>query len=314
LGNTASGKWATIAGGYNITVTGRYAAVGGGMFNTAGIYATVGGGYSNTAGGVGATVGGGYYNTASGIGATVGGGSFNLASGQYATVPGGYWNTAQGDYSFAAGRRAKANNPGCFVWGDSTNDDVTCSTNDRTVFRSSGGCYIYTRADLSIGVHVAAGGSSWTSPSDRSRKENFRPVDTQALLENLATIEISTWNYKGQDPSIRHIGPMAQDFNNLLPDLGGEGEDYINSLDADGVTLAAIQGLYERMQALEAENAALRAENEAQQAQIDDLAARLEALESRTASSKTLLWPGLLLGGLVLAWAVRRQEGWGGGQ
>jgi len=54
---------------------------------------------------------------------------------------------------------------------------------------------------------------------------------------------METWNYKAQDPSIRHIGPMAQDFYGAFS--YGEDNKYINTLDADGVALAAIQGLYE---------------------------------------------------------------------
>jgi hypothetical protein len=122
-------------------------------------------------------------------------------------------------------------------------------------------------------MYLSSGGGSWNSLSDRNKKENLRPVDGQALLQSLAAIPISTWNYKGQNASIRHVGPMAQDFNALLPDLGGEGETYINALDADGVALAAIQALYQQ-------NRQLRAENDALKSQLDDLEARLDALEA----------------------------------
>ncbi len=172
--------------------------------------------------------------------------------------------------SFAAGKRAKANMQGCFVWGDSTSADIDCSDANRTIFRSSGGYYIYTNAALTSGVRISAGGSSWNGVSDRARKENLRPLDSQALLEDLAGLEITTWNYTSQDPAIRHVGPMAQDFNALLPDLGGEGEAYINTLDADGVALTAIQGLY--------------AQNQDLKAQVEDLAARLAALEALLAA------------------------------
>jgi len=159
--------------------------------------------------------------------------------------------------------------------------------------------------------------------SSRDLKENFRPVDAKALLERLAAIPITTWNYKSQDPSIRHIGPMAEDFNALVEGLGGEGKDYINSLDADGVALAAIQGLYglvqekdARIAELEKRVAALEAQNAAQQAQIDKLEARLAALEQRVggAPARTSALPiyGLALGGLVILGVVvywRREGG-----
>jgi hypothetical protein len=148
------------------------------------------------------------------------------------------------------------------------------------------------------GLYLAGGGSSWNTHSDRNAKDNFEPVDAQELLARLAAIDITTWNYTSQDPSIRHIGPMAQDFNALLPDLGGEGEEYINSLDADGVALAAIQGLYEQNQEL--------------QAQVNDLESRLAALEAGGTASSTsgslLPWSATLLAGVGLAWALKKEH------
>ena len=49
-----------------------------------------------------------------------------------------------------------------------------------------------------------------------------------------------------QDPSVRHLGPMAQDFRQAF----GLGEDdrHISSSDADGVALAAIQGLNQKLE------------------------------------------------------------------
>ena len=78
--------------------------------------------------------------------------------------------------------------------------------------------------------------------SDRNRKTNFNPTDAYDILERLSSITIQTWNYKSQDSSIRHIGPVAQDFYAAF----GVGEDdrHITAVDADGVALAAIQGLY----------------------------------------------------------------------
>ena len=126
----AEGIWgATIAGGgnsyafqsvsYANRVTAGYGSIGGGKGNTAsGRHSTVGGGYDNTASEEYSTIGGGRSNTASGGHSTVGGGYRNDASGYIATVGGGYDSDAVGDYSFAAGRRAKANHDGCFVWAD----------------------------------------------------------------------------------------------------------------------------------------------------------------------------------------------------
>ena len=275
-GNTTDDQYATVGGGRN-NISGYYGTISGGDSNMAsGAYATVGGGDGNTASGEHATVGGGLYNISSSDSSTVGGGEGNTASGYYAVVSGGYSNLAQGRNSFAAGTYAKAYNQGCFVWGDYTIGDVTCNVNNRWVARASGGVYFYTNSGLTSGAYLAAGSGSWTNLSDQHMKDNIEAVEPIAVLESLMEVPISTWNYITQDESIRHMGPMAQDF---YATFGvGENDTTITTIDADGVALAAIQGLY-------AENQALKAENASQQAQIDDLAARLSALEAGPSSS-----------------------------
>ncbi len=318
-GDSAGSTWdepgATVGGGSSNTASGTYATVGGGVENAAsGDSSTVGGGSSNTASSTYATVGGGAANTASGDSSTVGGGFHNTA-GYMGTVPGGAYNSAGGDGSFAAGSFAKANFAGCFVWADANISEVACTARDQWVARASGGVTFYTNATMTTGVAVAAGGGSWSSVSDRNLKENVKEVDSQALLASLAQVPVSTWNYKTQDDSIRHIGPMAQDFYAAFG--VGENDTHITTVDADGVALAAIQALY-------AENQALKAENASQQEQIDTLRkqnasldARLTALEAAAgkpvAAGARLPVPWLLLaGGLVVAggsWAARRRTG-----
>jgi hypothetical protein len=133
--------------------------------------------------------------------------------------------------------------------------------------------------NCTAGVQVAAGGGSWSSISDRNAKENFEAVDGRSLLERLAAIPVQTWSYKSQDPSIRHIGPMAQDFR--AASGVGEDERHIATIDADGVALAAIQGLYQELQEKDARIAALERRLGAMERWI---AARHEA-ESRLAAS-----------------------------
>ena len=275
-------KYATVGGGDSNAIgkNASYATIGGGFRNKASASrTTIAGGEQNTAKGYLATIGGGFNNVA-GFRAVVGGGDNNQATGARSVIPGGGENQATGDYSFAAGRRAKAIYDGCFVWGDASDMNVTCQAANQTLFRSTGGFKIYTNRDSSTGVYLSPSGHSWNQLSDRDAKENFRGVDADTLLERLARIEISTWNYKDQGADIRHIGPTAQDFNALLPDLGGEGETYINAMDADGVALAAIQGLYQRWQQQEEHIAELEEQNAALQAQLADLTARLAALEA----------------------------------
>ncbi len=156
----------TIGGGGGSStsnlVTDNHGTVAGGNQNRAGndtgttndaLEATVGGGFNNRATASRATVGGGLSNQATGSAATVGGGNGNNAGGANATIPGGNSNSAAGDYSFAAGRRAKANHAGAFVWADSTVADFLSTAANQFLIRAGGGVGINTAApasDLSV--------------------------------------------------------------------------------------------------------------------------------------------------------------------
>jgi hypothetical protein len=91
----------------------------------------------------------------------------------------------------------------------------------------------------------------------RPRAPDREPVDGHAILELLAALPISTWSYNWDGPEVRHLGPMAQDF---MATFGlGDDERKINLIDANGVVMVAIQALYRRVIALEAQVAALTA-------------------------------------------------------
>ncbi len=75
--------------------------------------------------------------------------------------------------------------------------------------------------------------------SDLNRKENIISIESSDILQKVADLPISQWQFKGEQ--ITHIGPMAQDF---YAAFGlGEGETTIATDDADGIALAAIQAL-----------------------------------------------------------------------
>jgi hypothetical protein len=122
-------------------------------------------------------------------------------------------------------------------------------------------------------------------PSDRNVKTDFTAVNTTALLEKVAALPIQSWRYK-HDRATRHIGPVAQDFHAAFQ--VGTDDKHIATVDADGVVLAAIQGLPQK---LEHENAKLRAENaemkawlaalEPQAAKQARTHTRIEALDAR---------------------------------
>ena len=300
--------WATIGGGLDNHITYNalppdagstpvghsYATIGGGVYNRVCSEAgTIGGGDYNYVmiGADMGTIAGGELNTVSGTRGAIGGGSENQATGSYSTVPGGAGNVAGADFTFAAGLNALALLPGNFVWADTNAlwgppfpfpDPAGPLMQDQFWVRAGGGTYFVSSDPGGVfggytGVWLPPGAVAWNVLSDRALKENFTSVDTQDILDRVAGMPILQWNLKSQDESIPHVGPVAQDFHAAFG--LGESARHINSSDIDGVALAAIQGLYELLQAKDAELDELRASH-------DDLIARLDALEEEVAALK----------------------------
>jgi hypothetical protein len=118
-------------------------------------------------------------------------------------------------------------------------------------------------------VYLAANGNSWVSVSDRNAKKNFQPVDYQAVLAKLAAVPIQQWNYKWEkDGDVPNLGPMAQDFKHAF--YPGRDDKGISTLEFDGVELAAIQGL----------NQKLESEVKERDAEIQNLEKKLDELQS----------------------------------
>jgi hypothetical protein len=260
-GNTASGKNSAIAGGAANQATGDSAVVAGGSNNRAtAADSTIAGGGNNQASSQESTVSGGANNLAANIGAVVGGGIGNNALGTNSCVPGGYGNHAVGDASFAAGNRAQAYGLGSFAWSDGLPFDFPAYAWNSFNVRATGGVYLWTGVDgsgqVNIGAQLPPGSGTWLYLSDRNGKGNFATVDGKAVLEKLASLPIQTWNYKTEANTPRHIGPMAQDFYAAF----GVGPDdkHIATVDADGVALAAIQGLNQKLEETRAVNAELK--------------------------------------------------------
>ncbi|WP_246097811.1 tail fiber domain-containing protein [Rhodococcus spelaei] len=83
------------------------------------------------------------------------------------------------------------------------------------------------------------------------------PVGANEVLERLATLPVSVWTYRFDHDSVRHMGPMAQDF---AATFGlGSSDRTIALVDANGVCMASIQALNRRLVEVEAEVARLRA-------------------------------------------------------
>jgi alpha-tubulin suppressor-like RCC1 family protein len=93
-----------------------------------------------------------------------------------------------------------------------------------------------------------------TPNSDRNLKTDLTPVDVRSVLDRVAALPIQQWRFQEEPAGVKHFGPMAQDFRAAFG--LGQIPTAIATVDADGVALAAIQALNQK---LEAENAQLRA-------------------------------------------------------
>ena len=143
--------------------------------------------------------------------------------------------------------------------------------------------------DPDAGVYLSGGGSSWQTVSARSAKHDVTPVDPDEVLEKVNDIEVSTWAYDA-NPGATRMGPMAGEFHDAFG-LGDDPET-IGHVDADGVALAAIQGLSSQLEDaredIEDKNARieeLEDELSEKDARIENLEERLTALEAQVGAT-----------------------------
>jgi hypothetical protein len=141
--------------------------------------------------------------------------------------------------------------------------------------------FFFTGGNLGIGtnnpvhkIHLADGaycnGTQWVNASDRDAKTGFSKLDPQAVLDKVATLPVASWRYRSEPEATRHIGPTAQDFRAAFG--LGDSDKAIGTVDADGVALAAIQGLNQKLEETRTELKRRDVENA-------ELKARLEKLE-----------------------------------
>jgi len=305
----------TISGGFQNTISGNatYATIGGGFGNTiasSGSYSTIGGGSQNTiqSNANFATIPGGTANRAASYGFAAGNrakadhkGTFVWADSTTAD----FISSAENQFLIRAsgGVGIGMNNPASPLHVSSAG-----SNPQMRLTQSAPGDFARLRMNVagspSWEMDVSSGATptiSWWNiaprmtldydgnlstvgtvtaagvllTSDRAAKENFTAVDGKSVLAKLVALPVTEWNYKKDSGSIRHLGPMAQDFKAAFQ-LDGADDKHISVVDEGGVALAAIQGLNQKVDSGK-ENAdsritKLETENEA-------LKQRLEALE-----------------------------------
>jgi hypothetical protein len=145
------------------------------------------------------------------------------------------------------------------------------------------GSYLYISVGGLYSAYVNTSGT-WTAASDRAKRENFMPVDPQDILNKIDELPMMQWNFKDEDPSIRHIAPIAQDFHALFQ-LNGEDDKMISNIDPAGVALVGIKALSSKIKVQQGELERQQKQIEGQQLYIRQLKERLNSVEEKLKKS-----------------------------
>ena len=294
--NQVSGYFSSVVGGEDNTASGDYSTAMGfrslasGHGSTAIGNTTIASGAFSTAMGYG-TLAGGHASTAMGYRArALHAGSFVWADFQNADFD----STAVSQFSLRAAGGVRLANDTSLSFGNQTRQMINLwgseygigVQSDATYFRTGnefmwyrGGSHSDIFGDSGGGDQIMRLGSTGnlviagtlSQGSDRQIKQDFTDVNPQAVLDKVAALSIQTWTYTN-NAGVRHLGPVAQDFHAAFG-LNGEDDKHIATVDADGVALAAIQGLNQKV---EEQGAALKSKD----ARIAELEKRLSAIES----------------------------------
>jgi hypothetical protein len=302
--------YAVIAGGEANTISsdgytaGDHSAIGGGFGNQlqGGTQSVIAGGGNNQLDGSWSTIPGGQDNVVNG--------NYSFAAGQNASTYNNgtfIWSdstagtfSSGGDNEFCirahGGIQVEGGTSMFFttttrqmlnLWGSSYGIGVQSSTE---YFRSASDFCWFKGGVHNNAQHNPGGGTemmrldslgnlnisgAFGSLSDRNAKENFQPVNPREVLEKVAAIPVSTWNYK-TDTASRHLGPMAQDFYASFG-LGAD-DRHITTVDEGGVALAAIQGLNQKVEEQNQEIQTLKQQNNSLEQRLSQVEAMLQQL------------------------------------
>jgi hypothetical protein len=273
MGNetTASGAWSTAMGN-TTTASGEASTALGQEAEASGETSTAMGFWTRATAFASTAMGGA--TTASGTGSTAMGGS-TIADGNFTTAMGRFASTNGHAGSFVYGDNSTAGTPS-YVQATAPNSFVLRA--QRLWFGKSGdqvataGRYIET----STGAYLSDGGA-WTNASDRNKKENFGTEDGESVLARIAGLPIQSWNYRAEDPDVRHLGPTSQDFYAAFG--FGDSDKAIATVDIDGVNMLAVQALERRTRELQVQLDANHEEIAELRAELAVLLQRLERLE-----------------------------------
>jgi hypothetical protein len=207
----------------------------------------------------------------------------NKCRGGTSTAVFGSYNNANSTYSIIFGTNASTNGfTGCFLFSDASAANTLLNTsNNQFMVRASGGVIFYADSITSTGVQLFSGSGSWAMVSDKNKKDNYKLVDEELILNKISKLNIGSWSYKSESKKIKHVGPFAQDLYTAFS--YGESDTLISSVDINGITFIGIKALAKKttfclekfglLPALQAQTCLLKSE-------FDDIDDRLKNIET----------------------------------
>jgi len=271
--NISYGQYSFIGGGYFNTVSGTYSAITGGYDNDVNSSsAFIGGGYQNRAWGQYSSVVGGYRNYATGSYSFIGGGNQNTAEGQYSAVLGGTSNSANAYGSAIIGNNTTINGAWSVGINISSGSNLTIEDSGRFIVWGGRSAIGTTTADLLNGLVIGGAlrvagttagtpyfyacisdttgriykSSSACSGSDERLKNNIISISSERdVLGDLNKLRgvYYYWNtstYSGNGDK-RQIGLIAQEVEEVLPELIGEGIEGYKTFDYPRLTAFLVE-------------------------------------------------------------------------
>ncbi|MDH3377867.1 MAG: tail fiber domain-containing protein [Gammaproteobacteria bacterium] len=110
--------------------------------------------------------------------------------------------------------------------------------------------------------------------SSQEKKTGIERVEVNEILAGVSRLPVSRWRFK-KGPDREHIGPMAEDFREVF----GIGDGtHISVTDAQGIALAAIQGLNNKLEEKDAELDVIKQEQDAEIASLKGALAELKIM------------------------------------
>lgn len=119
---------------------------------------------------------------------------------------------------------------------------------------------------------------SFVNDSDRNVKQDFAPVSSAQILDEVLRLPVSEWSYK-VDPKTRHIGPVAQDFYSVF-NIGAD-DKHIAPIDEGGLAFAAIQALNQKLEEKDSEIQNLKHQNDSLEKRLNELETTVKTLAER---------------------------------